>query len=51
MNPNDAMTIPAGENRNALSIREHVHLIIAVLGLWHLHLQLHETTLVKMKTE
>ena len=39
---NDIMTIPAGDggpkkstvkNRNALSIRGHVHLIIAVLGL------------------
>ena len=34
-----------------VSIRGHVHLIIAVLGLWHPHLQLHETTLEKMKTE
>ena len=42
MNPNDAMSIPAGDrgckksaikNRNALIIRGHVHLIIGVLGL------------------
>ena len=32
-------------------IRGHVYLIIAVLGLWHPHLQLHETTLEKVKTE
>ena len=34
-----------------VSIRGHVHLIIAVLGMWHPHLQLHETALAKMKTE
>ena len=34
-----------------VSIRGHVHLIIAVLGLWHPHLQLHEATLEKTKTE
>ena len=34
-----------------VNIRGHVHLIIAVLGLWYPHLQLHETTLEKMKIE
>ena len=34
-----------------VNIRGHVHLIIAVLGLLYPHLQLHETTLEKMKIE
>ena len=53
-------TIPAGDRcpKNPqskigilVSITGHVHLIIAVLGLWHPNLQLHETSLEKMKTE
>ena len=34
-----------------VSIRGHVYLCIAVLGLGHPHLQLNETTLKKMETE